>query len=49
MIETTPTMTTKNVTEKIDYCRKMPCLNNGECLNNESGFECICPALYTGK
>ena len=29
-------------------CRSNPCLNNGQCVDNDAGFICTCVANYAG-
>ena len=33
----------------INECRSNPCLNNGTCNDRINGFNCSCPAGFTGK
>ena len=33
----------------IQECLKMPCMNEGRCIDLEDGFRCECPPAYTGE
>ena len=30
-------------------CRSNPCLNNGQCVDSEQGFRCLCQSSHTGE
>uniref|UniRef100_A0A667YJW5 Delta-like protein n=1 Tax=Myripristis murdjan TaxID=586833 RepID=A0A667YJW5_9TELE len=32
-----------------DECASSPCAQGGTCIDKENGFECLCPAQWTGK
>ena len=36
------------VTE-INECDSEPCVNDGTCIDNIDGFECLCPPGYSGN
>lgn len=38
-----------NCSEKIDYCSSTPCLNGGQCINEESAYKCYCKQLFFGS
>lgn len=35
--------------KKVEYCRQNLCENNGKCLEQESGFKCICKIGFIGR
>ncbi len=39
---------TFDLSDTEDYCSNQPCLNGGTCVDGLSGFQCLCPAGYTG-
>ncbi|XP_076231899.1 sushi, von Willebrand factor type A, EGF and pentraxin domain-containing protein 1 isoform X3 [Calliopsis andreniformis] len=41
--------TGENCTIKVDYCRSLPCRNNGKCLSSVSNYTCTCPTSFTGR
>ncbi|XP_018650616.1 cell polarity protein [Schistosoma mansoni] len=34
--------------QSIHYCKTMPCMNNGICINGLEGYECICEEGFNG-
>ena len=37
-----------NVCTPVDFCRNLPCQNNGVCLSMFNGYICVCLAGYGG-
>lgn len=33
----------------VDECESLPCYNGGNCLDEKNGYQCVCPAGFTGE
>ncbi|XP_012216127.2 sushi, von Willebrand factor type A, EGF and pentraxin domain-containing protein 1 isoform X1 [Linepithema humile] len=34
---------------RINHCERLPCLNNGKCINHVNNYTCDCHILFTGR